>query len=124
MPHYDWSCHVCRSSNGAGSEACASCGFPAIASGREIAVAQASHALHHAKHGEAIGPSLWKESRAVRVGAGEVIGIVAVSLFMGAAQVLKIAWSLRVLLLAAGVLVLTLAFLWLFSWLRHRRVAE
>ncbi len=35
-PSYQWSCHVCNASNAAGSAQCATCGFPASASGRDI----------------------------------------------------------------------------------------
>ena len=37
---YSWRCFVCEASNEAGTEHCLSCGFPAIARGREIAAAQ------------------------------------------------------------------------------------
>lgn len=36
MPDYSWVCHSCKSSNGAGTQVCQACGFPAEATGAEI----------------------------------------------------------------------------------------
>jgi uncharacterized membrane protein YvbJ len=35
-PDYRWICHACRSPNEAGSASCTSCGFPAVASAKDI----------------------------------------------------------------------------------------
>ena len=42
MPRYNWSCHACRASNAADADACTTCGFPAVASGRAILTARTS----------------------------------------------------------------------------------
>jgi len=35
-PDYRWICHACRSPNEAGRASCTACGFPAVASARDI----------------------------------------------------------------------------------------
>jgi hypothetical protein len=39
---YAWQCLICSASNDAGARACSHCGFPARATGREIAAARAA----------------------------------------------------------------------------------
>jgi hypothetical protein len=41
MPRYAWVCHSCHATNPAASEACSSCGFPAVASLADIEEAKA-----------------------------------------------------------------------------------
>lgn len=36
LPKYRWVCHKCGSSNKANTEVCATCGFPAVASGEDL----------------------------------------------------------------------------------------
>lgn len=36
MPSYAWTCHSCKASNPAGTEACSACGFSAVATGAEV----------------------------------------------------------------------------------------
>jgi hypothetical protein len=36
-PSYPWICQNCQQRNGAGTESCAACGFPACATGHELA---------------------------------------------------------------------------------------
>jgi len=39
-PKYRWACHACDKVNAPGKTACAFCGFPAVASGADIAKAR------------------------------------------------------------------------------------
>jgi len=44
MPAYRWTCHKCREVNDRGVASCTFCGFPAVASGSEIALEDGSPA--------------------------------------------------------------------------------
>ncbi|GAB4059926.1 hypothetical protein [Uliginosibacterium sediminicola] len=70
-PNYVWVCHVCQASNAAGTEACASCGFKAAASGKEIENAKGNS----------------RESSVTELGAKVLLAIVAAPIVL----ILKIA---------------------------------
>ena len=83
MPTYHWTCHVCKASNAPGISICQACGFPAVASGRDIEAATTGKKietlltkkeLKRARREELAALSNWKKPIAVALWGIQFIG--------------------------------------------------
>jgi hypothetical protein len=114
---YTWRCHTCDASNSAEANACASCGFPANATGKQIVAARAlngpaANALKSSVDAskpsitELLSPlTLWRK----------VIAVSGMALMLGGLLWLKVTFSfieaaMSVGASAAGLLLLALAY--------------
>ena len=90
---YQWVCHSCRESNPPGIGSCSRCGFPAIASGREVSGVippslQTNDSSHQEKEkskgeffrlNEIAGFPTWKQVIAVLLWLAEVLAAIVFS---------------------------------------------
>ena len=99
---YSWQCLICGASNGAANGACAQCGFPARATGREIAKAKAEYRSTPARVSQV---DLKPESSRERLSDvlsplspwRQILAVVGVALAAVGGLTLKIAWSFAAL---------------------------
>ena len=85
MPDYAWVCHSCKASNSPGAEVCQACGFPATASGAQIAEAvtgikrqpfPSRKELFRVRRQEIAALPFWKKPFAYALRAVQLIGAV------------------------------------------------
>ena len=117
-PLYSWQCFVCEASNPAGADACHECGFPAKATGREIAsarIARTSGAKPSpikdtsafASIAEALRPlSIWRKALAILGGALLFGGMIWFKIAFSLAEV---AWSIAAVISGFGAVALAYA---------------
>ena len=95
---YSWQCLICGASNAAASGACVQCGFPARATGHQIAKAKAEHGSGAAQVSEV---ALKAEGSYERLSAllaplstwRQVLTVVGIALAAVGGLTFKIAWS-------------------------------
>lgn len=87
MPLYSWICHSCHATNPAGSEGCATCGCPAVASVADIEEAKTGvkqpprlsrKQWQDQRHTEIAALPFWKKPAAYALQAMRVVGAVFV----------------------------------------------
>jgi len=85
MPQYDWVCHSCNTTNPTGSEACGTCGCPALASVADIEEAKTGvkqkppisrKQWQVLRHAEIAALPFWKKPVAYALQAIRVVGAV------------------------------------------------
>lgn len=89
-PNYEWICHTYQESNSPGLAVCSKCGFPAVASGKEIVavavppvdglsqVQDRGHKPSIFRFGEITSLPLWKRGLAVFLWMAQLICVIAV----------------------------------------------
>ena len=112
MTAYRWTCHLCGAANEPGLTACQKCGFPAEATGQEVALARATGsptALQDARAKKARARAKWK-AQPFWV---KVRDIVILAVFLVAIVLARLAPPIEYNLLGLVLLAGLLATLWI-----------